>query len=249
MNSNAEHHEQLERATSARLAKLAERDVDTRALEAKISAALAGGNPADSYPRSRAGIIPGPHDPMETYAGNINYNFRSWLLRAATVAAVVLITWMVAFFPSGSGQVAVASSFDLTTLHHDLVGGRIPAVQVTSIDAANSLFASQRSGDVKLPANLANAHVESCCLADVQGELASIAVLELQGQELTLVVAEAPRFAHRMGEVIEIDGHEYFGHAVGGVQMMMSNRGQRWLCVMGDLEPAQLADIASQIEF
>ena len=41
----------------------------------------------------------------------------------------------------------------------------------------------------------------------------------------------------------------FHGHEKSGIPMMMANRGDRWLCVMGDLDYQQLADIAAKIDF
>lgn len=252
MRTNSDNPERLDSATSDRVAHLGSRDIDTTALEAKIRASLEA-VADDVTPRPQAelaaGILPDGDEEWMSRETLPSFKISQWLMRAGSIAAIVAIAAMVIFFPVDSGQQAIASTFDLSTLHHELVDGRLAEAHAQSIDEANAQFAAQRADASKLPGNLANAQVQSCCLTDVQGKLTSVAVLDYEGSEVTLVVAEAPEFAHKMGKVVEIEGREYFGHSFDGVQMMMANNGDRWLCAMGDLTPEQLATLASQIKF
>jgi len=103
-----------------------------------------------------------------------------------------------------------------------------------------------------LPEEMQGARVQSCCLRAVQGDLVALVVLDDGGPgtpSVSLVVAQAPEFAHEMGTVIEIDGRRFFGHELNGVRMMMANIGDRWLCVMGDRSYEALAQIAAEARF
>ena len=149
---------------------------------------------------------------------------------------------------SGGGQ-AQAAIVELSQLHHDIVAGRIPLTPAETVEQANTWIAEQADSAPQLPADLGHVRVQSCCLADVQGDLVAVAVLQVDQELITLVVAEAPNFAHEMGTVIEIDGRRYLGHELNGVNMMMANLGDRWLCVMGDLGDERLAEIAAEVRF
>lgn len=225
MDSEQSQRDRFDGATARRLAKLGGRAVDTSALEARLDAALM------SEPGPRA------------------QGRRRWLSPLVGLAASLLVVAGVFFVVSSTGNEVKATVLELSQLHTDILAGRVALTPVGSVEEANAWIARQNAGGPELPRHLADARVQSCCLADVRGELVAVALLEVDDAMLTLVIAEAPGFAHEMGTVFEIDGRRYFGHELRGVRMMMANRGDRWLCVMGDADYAKLAELASRVAF
>lgn len=221
MTANKNENNPLDAATSRRLAQLANRPVDTTSLEQKLAATL--NKPAQ--PPNR------------------------WWSAAMGLAASVVLAGSIFFAVMHSGTRAEATMIELSQLHHDMVSGELPLTPVDSIDEANAWIAAQSQTSPRLPRHLTSARVRSCCLADVHGELVAVAMLKTDTAVVTLVVAEAPTFAHEMGTVIEIGGRRFFGHKTNGIQMMMANQGDRWLCVMGDRSAEALAEIAAGIHF
>lgn len=228
MSLNDEQLNALDTATSRRLSRLTEQPVDVDALAKRIETQLA----------AEASLAPSPLGKL-----------RWWLPRAASMAAAVLLAISVIFAVLNNGSQASAAVVDLSQLHEQIVDGRWGLQPVHNVEQANRWISQQSTDGPALPTHLADARVQSCCLTDVQGELAAVAVLQFRGSPITLVVAEAPSFAHEMGQVIEIDGQRFFGHTFNGVHMMMTNRDNRWLCVMGDVSYAELAQLAAQIRF
>lgn len=226
MNTREDHHDQLDAATSERLAKLGRRPVDTTAIEQRLNAAMS-----------------------ESRVEPVTFHLRRWLSPVAGIAASLLIVVGVYLAISSGGGQAQAAIVELSQLHHDIVAGRIPLTPAESTEQANAWIAEQAASAPQLPTDLGQVRVQSCCLADVQGDLVAIAVLRVDQKLITLVVADAPNFAHEMGTVIEIDGRRYFGHELNGVNMMMANNGSRWLCVMGDVSYEALARIAAEARF
>jgi len=226
MNPHSEQHEHLDSATSQRLAKLGQQPIDTSALEKRLDAAMS-----------------------ESPAEPLTLHLRRWLSPVAGVAASLLIVVGLYLAISSGGGQAQAAIVELSQLHHDIVAGRIPLTPAETVEQANTWIADQAESAPQLPADLGQVRVQSCCLADVQGDLVAVAVLQVDKELITLVVAEAPNFAHEMGTVIEIDGRRYFGHELNGVNMMMANLGDRWLCVMGDLGDERLSEIAAEVRF
>ena len=165
-----------------------------------------------------------------------------------TAAALALIVTLFITLNTNTPQ-ASAAVLELSQLHHDLIAGKLDLNTVTSIAEANQWIAEQRESAPDLPGHIAGARVQSCCLANVQGELVAVAILEDNGSTVTLVVAQAPNFAMGMGTRVEIDGKHFFGHELNGVHMMMANQNDRWLCVMGNHSYESLAKIAGSIKF
>jgi hypothetical protein len=235
-NDNAKRHltvESLDAATARRLAKLGRREVDVTRLQQRLAKSLDADATADE---SRAG-------------GRAPYRFSRWVSPAAGVAALLAVAFILLLTFGTQPPQASAAVVELAQLHEDIVSGRVPMESVASVAEANDWIAAQRASAPSLPAHLADARVQSCCLADVSGELVAVALLRDERTTATLVVAEAPNFAHVMGTIIEIDGRTFFGHELNGTRMMMANDGDRWLCVMGDATYEQLAAIAAAVVF
>jgi len=81
----------------------------------------------------------------------------------------------------------------------------------------------------------------------MQGRLVAAALMDCQGQPVTLVVARGRDFAHPMGRAITIDSRTFTTHELNGVPMVMGNEADLWLCVMGDGPADDLAQVAAGI--
>ncbi|MEQ9453760.1 MAG: hypothetical protein RLN76_04100 [Phycisphaeraceae bacterium] len=228
--------ERLDRATADRLERLGQRPIDTARLEQRLAAAL-----RDEAQAERGNVLVGTSSSRMRITG--------WLRPAASLAAVFALVVGLAITLNTSTPRASAAVLKLSTLHHELVAGRLDITPATTIEQANRRIAEQRASAPALPGGFEGVRVQSCCLVDVQGRLAAVAVLQDGEVLITLVVAQAPDFAHEMGVRIDIDGRRFFGHELDGVRMMMANRGDRWLCVMGDRSYERLARLAADAEF
>jgi len=236
MSTESNNPNPLDDATSRRLAQLGQRHVDVSSLENKLGAAMADTSPAD---------LPHTRKPSQAHT----YPIRHWLRPVAGIAAALALAVTLFIALSTSTPQASAAVFELSELHRDLVAGKIELQTVASSTEANQWIATQRESAPDLPGHIAGARVQSCCLSDVQGELVAVAVLSDGEATVTLVVAQAPNFAHEMGTRIQVDGKSFFGHELNGIRMMMANQDDRWLCVMGDRSYEELAKIAASIEF
>lgn len=225
--------ETLDAATSRRLARLGQRPVDVSHLEQRLAVELGEIDPPSPMARPNTATL----------------RLTPWLRPAAGIAALLTIAVGLFIIVSTSPPTVSAAVLDLSELHTDIMAGRVPMQPVDTIAQANAWIASQQSTGPELPDHLAGAQVQSCCLADVQGDLVAVALLRDGDTTVTLVVAQAANFAHEMGIVIEIDGRRFFGHELNGIRMMMANDGDRWLCVMGDASYEQLAQIAAGVRF
>jgi hypothetical protein len=235
------HQEALDAATSRRLAQLGRHDPDVSGLTRKLDVALGSAAHQDRAGRTNVKNVNEP--PARSYP------IARWLRPVAGLAAMLAVVVTVFIVAGTNSPRASAAVVDLSRLHQDLIAGRIALTPVQTVAQANEWIASQQDHAPALPNELAGSRVQSCCLTDVQGELVAVAIMEHEGDTVTLVVAEVPKFAHQMGKVYEINGRTLFGHELDGIHMMMANQGDRWLCVMGDLDYEVLAQLAAEIEF
>ena len=234
-------------AVTRRLARLGTRPVDTRRLEQRLRAALDGAAlepapaPAGSGEPAQAEPAPAPDRRVPPWT-------RALLGLAATVAlAAGLVFAIPAYTPTAS-----ATPIRLVELHRKAEAGYVALPTAASMHAVNQTLREQRVGRRLLPAMLQDVMVQSCCLADVRGDLVGLAVLDsgpTGSTPLSLVITRAAGFAHPMGVRVEVGDQTFFGHELDGVPMMMANRGDRWLCVMGDRSYEELARVAAAAEF
>lgn len=221
MTEHPDQKQRLDQATRHRLTKLGSIPMDTGRLEQRLRSQVAS---QDSSSRMV---------------------FGGWRAAVTAAAAVVLMVMLPLIWGPGPVQ---ASTVELGRLHEDIISGRLQVEPVTSIQEANRLIHEQRQDAPHLP-GMTGVRVQSCCLTDVQGRLVAVAVLNGESPNVTLVVAEAPGFAHEMGTAVRVGDRTFWGHEVDGVRMVMSNTDDRWLCVMGDRTYEDLAKIAADTRF
>lgn len=227
---NVDLNDDLTLVTRARLERLAAMPVDTSRLERRLSAALGAG----AAPPARSLRV-------------------IWTRRAAA-AAVLLLALMAAHMVERSAGPALAEPFELTDLHQRLVRGESAMLAAADVEEANRRIAAQSADGPAVPGLAATRrlYVRSCCLAEVRGPLVAAVLMVDEGRAVTLVVAQARDFAGPMGEVIERDGRELLAHRLNDLEMVVTRRGDRWLCVMGqadEVDPQRLAAIAAGIVF
>lgn len=222
------HEDRLDRATSTRLAKLATRPVDTSRLEQSLEQAL----------RSETGREPDA-SPLP---------FRRWWRPITTAAAAILIVvtigWLVL---NGGTSPAMAAPAELAQIHFDVANGLAPHLKVSSVAEANRVLADQSNGIVPVP-ELPGVLL-SCCLHQHAGTTLTCALIELDGQLITVAMADGAKLHSPHGKIITRDGKQFVAHTTNGINMVMATEGSRWLCVMGDSPTQDLLDVAVDIRF
>src|SRR5688500_12005387 len=165
----------LDEATVARLAKLRSMPVDASRLEKALRAAIP---PVEE----RAAIAAG-RDPLR-----ISGWFRP--LRAVAASFILLSAVVTAVLLTSSGGPALASADTMARMHEDLVSGKSPVMQVSSIDEANQALAGQSAGGPTLP-GAPEGHVMACCMKSVKGKKVACVLLRNGDEPVTMTVANA----------------------------------------------------------
>lgn len=220
---------QLDQATTDRLKQLSTMPVDMSCLEQQVSEAL----PVKADPKHDARLKP--------YTG--------WLRVAAVLALMAGIAGAsyYAFF-GVSPQPAFAETMTVAELHQHLLAEPQSEYVVTTTDQAQALINAQLTNKRPLPI-VENTRVESCCLVEGEFPLRAALVIKHQSGMATIVIAQGKDFAYPMQPIDHPSGVILQGHDHAGMPMVMRNEDDLWMCVMGDLDQADLADIAAEVDF
>ena len=218
--------EQWERAISNRLEKLRSMPIDTSRLERNVSI------PIPPPQRSRNALQWIWRRPGRTLAA-------SFLVVAALVTVLMLST--------SSGPV-MASPARMAKLHEDLVSGKIPVVQVDSIDEANQVLSRDWPNSPEVP-DVPQDHVMACCMKSVKDKKIACVLMKREGVPVTLTVAHGNDMYMPTSPVTMHDGVRYYVQAYGNLNMVMTERQNRWVCLIGELPAERLIEIASNLRY
>jgi hypothetical protein len=216
----------LDQATTGRLARLRTMPVDTRDFDKRL-ATMIPPPPAARAGRMRLGWL----RPLRALAAS--------LLIAGIIAALLLTT---------SGGPALASVAQMAQVHEDLVSGKTPAVQVDSIEAANRELSKRWPDSPALP-NVPQDHVMSCCMKSVKNKRVACVLLKTQGIPVTMTVANAADMKLPTSPTFTRDGVTYHVQSSGTLNMVTTQRNQRWVCLIGHVAPERLMEMAAKLQF
>jgi hypothetical protein len=218
-----EHDEALDQEVYVRLAKLRTVPMDTSNLDKALRAQ-----------------IPSPR--------------REWRIRSfgplrALAASIVLVSAIAAaIMLSASSGPAFAEPAQMAQVHQDIISGRIPVMQVASIEAANKMLNSQSPGAPTLP-QMPDSHVMACCMKSVHNKKMACVLLKDEGIPITLAVASAADMKLAVAPVTKRNGIDYRVQKVGDVNMVMTEQDGKWLCLIGQVSADHLMDVAAQVKF
>lgn len=227
MTRNDGQQDRLERATSARLAKLASRSVDTSGLERRMQEALRedGGEATSTSPLL------------------LQRWWRPILSAAAAALIVVTIGWLVL---DGGTTPVMAAPTELAQIHFDVSNQLTPHLQASSVAEANRLLAEQSDDFTPLPEMPGK--LRSCCLHQLAGTTITCALVELDGGLITVAVGDGEQVHAPPGKTITRGGKQFIAHTANGTNMVMVHEGNYWLCVVGDETTEKLLELAVDIK-
>lgn len=212
-----------DRATVARLAKLRNFPVDTSRLEQAIQLQ-----------------IPRPPRPSLKL---------KWFRPARAIAAGLAITaTLMLVLLTSSSRPALASAAQMAQMHDEMISGKTPVMQVGSIDAANQALNAQWPASPGVP-SLPSDHVMACCMKSVKNKMVACVLLKSEGEPVTLTVANASDMKLPRSPTAVRDGVTYHVQSFGAVNMVMTERNGRWVCLIGRLPANQLMNLATQLRF
>lgn len=217
---------ELDSATSSRLARLATMPVNTSNLDHRLHAALE----SNALDRSRS---PRPR-----------------LVRfLATAAASIAILITVGLFLTNLGNTPVlASPTNLARIHAEAIDHRKSESTVTTVEQANRVLAGQWSDTPLLPTPSAG-QLRACCVHSFKDRKVACLILDDGGTPLTMVVGHARDIRCPNGHVVERGGRKFTLHEVKDLRMVMTEHDGRYVCLMGEVPEDRLLELAEGIKF
>ena len=225
MSQVENNDERWGRAVSDRLSKLRSMPVDTGRLENALRAQI----------------------PVPARRGR--YAWQSMRALRAVAASLLLVGSLTAvlLFTTWS-RPALASPAQMAKMHEELVSGRVPSVQVDSIEAANSALSSQHPDCPQAP-QVPAGHVMACCMKSVKDKKVACVLLKREGVPVTMVVANSADMRSPKSPEVMRNGVSYRVESVGSLSMVMTERHGRWVCLIGEIPADGLMDLASKLDF
>ncbi len=218
-----------DRAVSARLARLRTMPVDTSRLERRL--------------RAEIGDVGQTATPA---ASRLRIGWSRFTKLAA--AAVVLLAALVGVLVLTSGGPALASATQMAQVHENIVSGRTPVMQVDSIEEAGRMLASQWPQSPNLP-GVPEQHVMACCMQSVKSTKMACVLLKKEGVPVTMAVARSADMRLPSSPTRTRAGVTYHVQSAGVLNMVMTERQDRWICLIGELSEERLMDLADQLKF
>ena len=232
---NNDDHDRLDTATSARLARLGARPVDTTGLQRRLEQAMAGQ------------VMPGRRSAAGLESPSLPAAWRRWWRPITSAAAAILIAVTIGWLAlDGGTSSAMAAPAELAQIHYDVANGLAPHLKVSSVEEANQLLADQSNGVVPVP-ELPGVMM-SCCLHPHAGTTLTCALIERDGQLITVAIANGAKLHSPQGKTLTRGSRRFIAHTANGINMVMAHEHDRWLCVMGEVDFEQLADVAVDIQ-
>lgn len=224
MSEQNHHQDNATQAVSRRLAKLRSRPVDLSAFDARLKASL----PQLAGARSRFWI------------GSFVSPMR------AVAAGLVIGALLTAIFMISRSSPALATPQEMAEIYNSAVDGRNHPTTVSSVNEARDALRKKWPNAPVVP-EVDDLQLMHCCVHDIGRKQMACVTFLVEEQPVTLAFASARDVRSPHGQTKMIDGQTFVVGSADGVNMVMSERGGTWMCLMGKLSFERLADIARTI--
>jgi hypothetical protein len=121
-------------------------------------------------------------------------------------------------------------------------------VEVSSIEAAAAALSQQWPKAPALP-DMPDDHVMACCVHEMGRKKMACVSLTVDDVPITMAVADSADVKVPNGTTVIRDGVTWQVESSRGVNMAMTERGGRWVCLMGRLPTDRLIDLAAKLQF
>lgn len=128
---------------------------------------------------------------------------------------------------------------DLLQLHQSLVSQRMDMTDVSSMEAANAALAGKWPDAPAMP-NMPEHKEMACCVHSLGKAKAACVVLSIDGVPVTMAAAESAQVRMPEMQKIEQNGVTFHVQTAKSISMVMTQRGDHWYCLMGQLPTERL---------
>lgn len=215
----------LDQATSQRLAKLRTMPVDTSRLDRIIQAR-----------------IPRPEPDLSRWSFMVHSRLlRTMAAGIATLAVIGVVLWSL------SGGAVLASPDMMARFHEELLEGKVSAVQVDTIADANRALAEQWNHAVEIPDVPAD-HVMMCCMRYIKNKRVACVLLKNDGVPVTMAVANATDMKMPDSQTLTRGEITYHVQSSGKLNMVTARHDGRWICLIAALPVQRLIELGNAIQ-
>ncbi|MDQ3439450.1 MAG: hypothetical protein M3478_03775, partial [Planctomycetota bacterium] len=138
----------------------------------------------------------------------------------------------------------LASPEQLARVHAEMVAGD-STTRVESVDAAQRTIAAEWPQVPALP-DVPEEHVMACCMKPIKNKKTACVLLNSGDVPVTMMVADGKDVRMPKSRTLVSGGVTYHVSAAGSINMLMTERDGRWMCLMGALPETELIQLASK---
>jgi hypothetical protein len=169
-----------------------------------------------------------------------------WRRRVMSIAAslLVLVSVGIAIWLTLAAKPALAAPQLLAEIHDQALAMR--HIQVASFDEARRVLANEWASGPDVP-TIDGAVPMECCMHKLGSKVVKCVSLEVEGEKVIMVVGHDKDITQPQGEIVIVHGQKLILTSNNGVNMAMSERDGRWICLMGRMDGARLVELAGSI--
>lgn len=225
MSEQHHHDDEAMQAVSKRLAKLRTRPVDHTTFDARLRAAL-------------------PKQLSNTHGRLLMWPFASPL--RAVAASLVVGILLAAIVLMSTSSPALATPQRMADIYNSAVDGKNHPTTVSSANEAREAL-RRKWPDAPVVPEVEDLQLMHCCVHEIGRKQMACVTFLVEEQPVTLAFASTRDVRSPHGETKMIDGQSFVVGSADGVNMVMSERGGTWMCLMGKLSVERLSEIARTI--
>ena len=121
-------------------------------------------------------------------------------------------------------------------------------MKVDSLDAAKRMLASEWKHSPELP-DIPENHVMACCLRQMGSKKIACVLLNDSGIPVSMMVADGNDVKSPRSSSVVKDGVTYQVDSSNELNMVMSKRDGRWVCLIGERPVERLMELSSGVRF
>jgi hypothetical protein len=121
-------------------------------------------------------------------------------------------------------------------------------MKVASIEEASRMLAKQWPQSPDLP-DAPEQHVMACCMQSVKNKKMACVLLKKEDVPVTMAVARSTDMEMPSSPTRTRGGVTYHVQSTGRLNMVMTERNERWICLIGEMPQEHLMDLADQLKF
>ena len=211
----------FDQAMARRLAKLSTMPVDTTSLDRTL--------------RTQVGPAPSAR-PV------------SWGRKLRPFAAVAASLLLVAIVGIAFLQNRPVHAAAIVQLHRDFVDGKVTTVQVSSMDEVNKAFKALECGAPVISSD-GSLKPRCCCVGRLGNKKIPCVMLHSGATPVTMAWADKGDVRLPSSSPVTYNGESFHVQSHAGINLVMVQRGQHTLCVVGALPAEQLMALTEGLTF